>query len=547
MVGHRNRVGSTRSTPPGTRAALGAVMLFAAGLGTACGRLGAAQQESAAAASAARLQRQSVAAQVALAPLPVGVPVIERPGADADGYPRSYVDRVALRSLLGRGKYAELNAFIAQFQRDFEADFHHEYFVSDAADAFESADEELGAQLDEWVKATPDSFPPYLARGTHLLSRGYAGRGTKWASETSANNFKAMADAFAPAFADFERVLQINPRVVAALRGELKVAFPGREPGRDPKSIAERAFKLCPACFQVRVVYQYALEPRWGGSYAAMAAAARAANLALNPRFKLLPGFADRDRAQSANSADDLEQALTLIEGACALGDDVDFLLQKGQILVRRRQEVLAIAAFSRALELRPQRPDVLFARADANLRRVPPNPQAAYEDLLLGLRLEATNSNARRTLPNVVGALLHAATDAEALKDPKGALRYLDEAFDLAPSNDLDGRRARVLTMGFQGNATELATLKQRADSAPHDFYAHQQLDYALSTFQRWDEIVAMWTAFIAQNPQEGHAYFERCGTYSHMPGMRSAAKADSVRACELGVSPACVLAKRL
>jgi tetratricopeptide (TPR) repeat protein len=335
--------------------------------------------------------------------------------------------------------------------------------------------------------------------------------------------------------------------VVAALRGELQIAFASHDPSRDPKAIADHAFKLCPACFQVRVVYQFSLEPRWGGSYAAMAAAALAANSALNPRFKVLPGYVDRDRAQNANRANDLEQALTLIEGACARGDDAEFLLEKGAILVRRKQEALAIAAFSRALELRPQRPDLLFARADAYLRGPAPNPQAAYEDLLLGLRIEATNSKAHRALPYVVAALVHAATDAEALKDAKTALRYLDEAFDLAPSNDLEKRRARVLTMGFQGTSAELAILKRAADAAPHDFYAHQQLDYALSTFQRWDEIVAMWTAFIAQNPEDGHAFFERSGTYSHLPGMRSAAKADSVRACELGVSPACVLASRL
>jgi hypothetical protein len=80
---------------------------------------------------------------------------------------------------------------------------------------------------------------------------------------------------------------------------------------------------------------------------------------------------------------------------------------------------------------------------------------------------------------------------------------------------------------------------------AAPNDFYAHERFDYALSQSAQWDRIVRMWTAFIAQNPGEGRAYYERAGTYSHM-AQPAAARADAARACELGVSVACAQVAR-
>lgn len=495
-------------------------------------------------AAAGRRQRAQPVAVVALEPLPIGVPLVARAGVDADGYPRSYVDKTALKSLLGRGKFRELTAYIEQFERDFEADFHKEYFVSDSGDAFESAELELGPQLDAWVKATPNSFAPYLARGVHGVSRGFAERGSKFAADTHNDNFKGMDEAFTPAQEDLEHVLHINPRVVAALRSEMQIAFASSRHS-DLDDIAARAFSSCPACFQTRAVFQHGLEPRWGGSYAKMDRAAHAPTPSLNPKFRLLPGYADRDRGQVAADHDRNDEALAAFERACALGDNPDFLIDKARALTQRDDDVGAVAALSRALELRPQRVDLLFARADASLRGRARNPQAAYEDLLLGLRIAPADTEARGVLPYVAGALQRLGADALGRNDPRAALRYFDEAFDLAPSRQLEAQRTTALTTGFHGTDAELAALTQAATAAPNDFYAHQRLDYALSTLGRWDSIVTMWSTFIASNPTEGHAYYERSGTYSHLPGMHAAAKADLVRACDLGINPACVLAK--
>jgi hypothetical protein len=126
----------------------------------------ASRRVAADAAAAGRARRTQSVGIIALAPLPVKSPLVERPGLDDFGYPRSYVDQAALRSLLGRARYAELSAYVQGFQRQFEADSHAEYFVRGVSDAFDSAEPELEPLLDAWIEASPASFAPYLARGS---------------------------------------------------------------------------------------------------------------------------------------------------------------------------------------------------------------------------------------------------------------------------------------------------------------------------------------------------------------------------------------------
>ena len=99
-----------------------------------------------AAAASGRATRAKTAASMALVPLPVKSPLVERPGVDEYGYPRSYVDQAALRSLLGRKKYEELSLHVEEFQAKFESDFHAEYLVRAVTDAFGSPEAELGPE-----------------------------------------------------------------------------------------------------------------------------------------------------------------------------------------------------------------------------------------------------------------------------------------------------------------------------------------------------------------------------------------------------------------
>jgi len=490
-----------------------------------------------------RKARVEPAAIVAFAPLPDQLPLIDRSGRDAYGYPLSYVDRAALRSLLGRGKYQELSQYMERFEADAEADFHNEYRIHDAVDAFETPERTLDASFDGWVAATPNSFAPWLARGAHRYALGFAERGEQLAAKTDAENFAGMEAAFALAFADLDHALRLNLRLMPARRNQIRIAFVGSRHRAELDAMCKLAFEVCPACFQPRATQQWALEPRWGGSYEKMARAAKAASPALNPRFRQLPGYELIDRAAVLAAGDDYKGALVLDQQAVALGDNADFLLSRARHLARLDDAAGALEAINRALELRPQRTDLLLFRARLYTRKEFRDYQAAHADMLLALRLDPADSDARALLRTVAQGLDYLAGQAQQRGDLSNALRLLDESMDLFPNNAVEQRRNALLASGFRGTPDELTALERAANAAPHDFYAHQRLDYALSQSAQWQRIVTMWSAFITENPSEGRAYYERAGTYSHM-AKPEAARADATRACELGVSVACARA---
>ncbi len=494
-------------------------------------------------AARSRAARTHAIASVALAPLPATIPLVERPGKDAYGYPRSYVDRAALRSLLAHGKYVELSLYFEQFQKAFEADFHSEYFINDATDAFETAELDLGAKLDAWQQATPDSFAPYLAQGAHGLALAHAARGSEFVTDTNRKNFDAMHAAFVPASATLEHALTRNPRLISALRDEIRIAFiDGRR--KDFEAFSDRAATVCPACFQFRVSIQVGLEPRWGGSYDAMASEVSAANVRLNPRFTLLPGYAAIDRADVALHANQFDEALSEAEKACALGDNADFLEEKSRALSNLNRAPEATRALTAALDLRPSRSDLMFERATSETQIVPADWHAAFTDVSQGLRIDPTSNEARRSMPYIARGLYDAGWAAHQRHDETEAIRLLDEGLDLVPSREIEMRRVAVLTANFHGTDAEIDALAKAADAAPHDEYLHARLDYALSERKDWTRIVDMWNAYIAQNPSDGRAYLELAGTYQHL-GNSAADHACLERACELGVSAACAFSR--
>lgn len=79
-----------------------------------------------------------------------------------------------------------------------------------------------------------------------------------------------------------------------------------------------------------------------------------------------------------------------------------------------------------------------------------------------------------------------------------------------------------------------------------PGNLDAHRVADRTLSRQKRWDEVLAIWNAYIRASPSDAEAYYERGGTHFRK-GDLAAAHADAARACELGKAEACPLAARL
>jgi hypothetical protein len=164
---------------------------------------------------------------------------------------------------------------------------------------------------------------------------------------------------------------------------------------------------------------------------------------------------------------------------------------------------------------------------------------------LSAALRISPAEGEAKRLLPSVVGGLVEVGWAAHEAGNENTAIDALDEAAELRLSSDVERRRTAVLTSGFHGTDAELATLERAVTDAPNDFSAHVRLDYALSTHRDWPRILEMWNRYVSDHPEDARAYRERAGTLMQL-GKRTEAHADTLRACELGSSAGCSLARR-
>ncbi len=501
--------------------------------------------------SVAEERARRLAPTAVVAPVPLPTTIMSGPdGRDADGYPLKQVDRAAVRALLHHRRFADLSRHLEQLQSDFEADRTREYWPIDAADAFDSAEAELGASLDAWVAATPASFAPYLARGTYWAAAAYARRGGRWAAETAREDLALMSEAVAKARADLEKARAIRPKLVAAERRLIiALRFTGDHAGS--RAALERALRACPGCFQVRVAYLIQLQPRWGGSHEEMLAFAKAAKRAAsNPKLRLLAGYVDLDKANVLAHAEKLDEALVVVGRACALGEHWEFLKERAYLRRRLKQLDAALADLDRAAALRPGHPDVLRERAAANadLRRW----DAAARDLVAAIRVRPTDSVTRTLTPYVVKGLDHEAWQRHKAGDTSGAIRLLDLALGLEPQNhEVQNRRKWMLVGGTASGATPTpqqaeAAARATLRSTPDDLATLQRLDYALAAQGRFEEVIKLWNDYLTRHPSEGRAFLERGGAYYHLKKLREA-HADAQKACELGVSEGCNVARRV
>jgi hypothetical protein len=490
--------------------------------------------------TAAREARQQPAIQVAPGPLPGTLPLAGPDGVDADGYPRRNVDPAGLRTLLHFHRYADLTGYLERIQEAFEADPRHELWTTDAAGAFGSAEPELLADFDAWVAATPQSFAPYLARGSHHVGMMWARRGSAYAYKTAAEDFRAMAESGGLAMKDLDRALTIRPHLVTALVLEMRVALATSDHDLQARATDE-ALKLCPPCLTVRTARMNALEPRWGGSYEAMRAFARKSPPSLNPRFRVLGGFEDLDRASMAKSDKRYADALASVDLAMKHGESWRFHKERGEILRRLERYDEALVSFERADAGRPMTAEILAELAGARYSHK--DFVGAARDMLSALRIDPTDDQAKYWLPWVIKGAIYATGELDRAGKHDEALDAADLAIALGPTDHEAQRMHAWTVVGDATTPDKIAAVEARVAANPGDFRAVQQFDYALSINNPgapFERLTNTWTAYLAVHPEDGRGYMERAGTYHHR-GMAAEAQADLRRACDLGINEGC------
>lgn len=383
---------------------------------------------------------------------PSGVPLAGVVGTDADGYPTQFVDRPALRSLLLNRRFTELTAAFEFFQTEFERDPHREVWMSDATTTVgmpHPAELEL---IDEWMKATPRSFAPYLARARYGVEIGFLYRGDRWAKDTSDAEFAAMEGAFVKAERDAKKAIELRPRLIEVRTFMMKAATARGDRADAARWVAE-GLRQCPTCYEIRAEWAgWVLAEKWGGSPDEIEGfTAKNANPA-ERRHRLLAGFVDFDRAVTLQDHQDGPAALKAIERACALGDDWRFLRERAGIKRRMGDNVGRLADLDRADAARPGFPSLVAVRAwalaDAN------RWEDAGRDLLFALRGEPTSKRGAWLYPGIVARLNALGWTAHQEGRSTEAIRIFNLLQMLAPRDEQIARRAAAVRLSGAGEA---------------------------------------------------------------------------------------------
>lgn len=209
--------------------------------------------------------------------------------------------------------------------------------------------------IDDWIAARPDSPWAHLSAAWRLDDKAWEVRGGNFADKISDEQWKAMHRYATQARTEVNKSLRLEPR--SAMAWTLLIQLDQLDSG-PAASDYRAAMQHRPGSIVIPDVYQGALEPRWGGSYEQMQAAARSLLKGpnMNPRFWSIGGFAAADEAYGHmdDSCDectpiDWTSKLKNYNAALVYGDHTDWLADAAQAALHLHRYALAYRYYERA------------------------------------------------------------------------------------------------------------------------------------------------------------------------------------------------------
>lgn len=463
------------------------------------------------------------------------LPLVGPEGTAADGYPTQHADQVALLNLLRLQRFDALDRWFDAYEDAFARDRRKETWPTLALVAFECPDVALEPLLTAWIEHSPNRAAPWAALASHRYAVAWHKRGHKWSHETSGPRWIAFYLELLVARIELEVALAWQPDYVA---GHLLAMDIARSAGRPDD--ADAAFAViqarCEDCLLPRQNAMQAAKPRWGGSYRRMRALAReyAALSSSNPRLAALGGYEAVDRCNLLTHAKRWTQAEHACDLALSFGDEPEFLIQRASLHLHRDSPRLAIELLDRALVRVPFLPDALRHRYRARTKLE--DWIGAAQDVMVLRQLDPSDADIAEIATWMVDKLRYEGDQHRKAGRQDEAAALFEVGLQLAPDDfDLMSRR------GFNRlEGSGVADLQARVETTPDDYRQHLELDHALATQRRFDEVVAMWNGYLARHPDDARAIRERGGAQWHRQKHREAI-ADMDTACGMGLAAAC------
>lgn len=409
-----------------------------------------------------------------------------------------------VRGYLDRNAFAELDArFKADLDRHFSKDDFSEVIHRDF-DGFDAS--VASGQLSmRWIETAPRSPYALTARGEYFLAMARKARGGRWAADTPPENMQRMSEFVDKSIESFQQALALEPRLQQADVGITSAA--SYESRYDAlKAAFEHGMSMDPACKVLTGAMMENLEPRWGGSYAAMTALAvqLSAYVQQRPLLALNTIWPQVDAADMASRNDSYDAGVRMLrsvltDSANAMAfDKMGTWLDHATSADRWEQLVILLEASRFGTET--QEASRIRGRLLLNLAKEPKwaidslktavklDPEDAYAHYLLGAAYWNSGSPAKSET-DYLAAMKDADTRQDALHELTRAMlsahqlakarKYIDllnkEYPKFAPGWMTRG--SVLLGQGINGDEVTRALRQFAATADPNDFEQMREL----------------------------------------------------------------------
>jgi tetratricopeptide (TPR) repeat protein len=449
---------------------------------------------------------------------------------------------IFIKRIFEEEQFDKLTSIIEGYQKECEGDIRTEYKITMAFDVFFNTSPSYENKLTNWRQAFPHHYAPQLAFAKYYQAKAWESRGTRYAKDTSFEQFSGMETYLTKSIQYLSRAIKFERNLLPAYATYISILNSSSSSSSDDENLMiTRALKLFPHSFLIRRSASICVKPRWGGSYRQMENVAREGihYVRENPNMVFLYGMIYNDQAFHLKEQKRYEEAETAFGNAVSFGDYSVFYRDLASL------HYYKLNNFETALDYIQQSIDAFPISAPSYLLKAKiefslHNHMIAQLDLETAHKIggEDENIDSWRTW-----AAKKLSNDANQLaqRNIEESVGLLDIALEYDPfcARVYSTRAIVKIMQGDDGAA--LFDARRGTELDPDDIGIMKTLDRILAQKGQWAEIALRWDEFISRNPENPEAYFERAGTYHHM-GERQKSFADLNQACTLGHEQACI-----
>ncbi len=307
-------------------------------------------------------------------------------------------DIFELRALFESENFAELDRVLRHYQNEYEQGTGSEITVETAFEALGLADRSYEELFGKWIKTTPDSYTPYLARAGYLYNNSWLARGSNYISKTSDKQIAGMKEYQARATKDLEKVLGLKPSAMLAYSHLIAIAA---SQGQDDLKVRHiiNAIAVDPASYLVRRDALTYSQPKWGGSYREIIDGLQetAKYSDRNPDLDGLQGYLYHAKAIKSYSNKKNSQVIKLEYQAIDKGAKHWYYGKMADTYYRLKDYQSAVIAYSNAIDLNPYIEKNYYWRAKSYWKL--DKQKLAIEDMEYAVRIDPYYNKAQKYL----------------------------------------------------------------------------------------------------------------------------------------------------